>query len=117
MRPAKRLGVLAASIFSMALVTGCEVAAGPVDAGPPDAIAIGPGYYYDEAYVDVGGVHHPRDYWYRDDHGWSHRDAPPPGIVAHDRASFGYVHGAVPNGGRGGFDHGGEGGDRGAHGR
>jgi hypothetical protein len=124
MRAATRLSILAIPVLSMALVAGCEVDAGPVGEGPPDAVSIGPGYYYDEAYIDVGGVHHPREYWYHDDHGWAHRDALPAGVVAHDRASVGYTHGTVPNGGAagpfggsGGFGHGGGGGEGGGHGR
>jgi hypothetical protein len=91
-------------------VVGCEVE--PV--GPPDCVAVvEPGYYYDEAYVDVGGVRHPRDYWYHDGHAWAHRDNVPHGFAARDRSTVGYVHGNAPHGGPaggGGGDHGGGGG-------
>ena len=105
---------LSVALLSLTLVAGCEVAAGPV--GPPDAVAVEPGYYYDEEYVDVGGYHHPREYWYHDDHGWSHRDAVPHGFTARSRASVGYPHGGGDEHGggeHGGGEHGGGGGGHG----
>jgi hypothetical protein len=97
MRTAIRLALLAVVPLAP-LLAGCTVEAGP----PPGAVVVGPGYYYDEEYVDAYGVHHPREYWYRDDHGWAHADHVPPGVAARDRSGFGYVHGAPPRGGEGG---------------
>jgi hypothetical protein len=102
MRSPTRLLASAVVLLPLALTIGCEV-----EAGPPGGVAVVPGYYYDEEYVDVGGVHHPRDYWYHDGHRWAHRDAAPQGFVVHDRASLGYVHGAAPHGGGDGGGHGG----------
>ncbi len=103
----------AAILFVPILAAGCAV-----EPGPPDAVAVAPGYYYDEEYVDVGGVHHPRDYWYHDGHDWAHRDVTPHGVEARDRASLGYVHGVAAHSGGGGGEasHGGGGGGGGGHG-
>jgi hypothetical protein len=87
------------------LMGGCE--AEIVPAGGPAAVAVEPGYYYDEAYVGVDGVYHPRTYWYHDGHAWAHRDALPAGFHARDRAAFGYARGDAPHGGD--FEHGGDG--------
>ena len=81
--------------LSLAILSGCEVSAGPVAAD----VGFAPGYYYDDEYIDVGGVYHPRDYWYHDGNHFNHRDAIPVGAPA--RARFGFVHGAAPPAGHG----------------
>jgi hypothetical protein len=72
------------AISGLAFFAGCEV---HEEAPPPPAatVYVTPGYYYDEEYIDVNGVHHPRAYYYWDGHNWDHRDRVPDGYVAHVR--------------------------------
>ncbi len=90
---------LAVAVLAVPVLSGCEADVGPVAVGPAVGVGVEPGYYYDEEYVDVGGVYHPRDYWYHDGHDWGHRSGVPRGYAAHDRASVGYVHGSFHGGG------------------
>ena len=108
---------LTLSLLCPVLLAGCQATVEPAVAVGPPGVGIDPGYYYDEEYVDVGGVHHPRDYWYHDEHGWAHRDGIPQGHAARDRATVGYVRGGESHeeGGHaeGGHDEGGH--DGGGH--
>ncbi len=89
MRSTRKLFLLPALLLPLA-AAGCAVEAGSGEVG------FEPGYYYDDEYVDVGGVYHPRDYWYHDGNHFFHRDGIPGGTEA--RARFGFVHGAAPHG-------------------
>ncbi|HEY1683155.1 MAG TPA: hypothetical protein VGG19_00200 [Tepidisphaeraceae bacterium] len=54
--------------------------------GQPTAyVDVEPGYYYDEAFVDVHGLHHDRNYYYYNGHSFEHRDRVPQGYTAHVR--------------------------------
>ena len=109
--------LLVTSVVLLPLLAGCELEGGPVGIGPGDDYAVGPGYYYDEAYVGDDGYHHPRDYWYHHGNDWEHRDAVPNGFVAHDRGGLGFGHTAAYHGGGvGGGGHGGGGAEHGGGG-
>ena len=65
MRSMIKLAAMAAlGIGVLGLGAGCTVV---------PAVAVSPGYYYDDAYVDVYGVYHPRLYWYYNGYRWDRR--------------------------------------------
>lgn len=79
-----KLHLAAISILGAAFLGGCTLH-GDVGPEPAGYTVVEPGYYYDEAYVDVYGHPHPRAYYYYNGHSWAHRDYVPHGYVAHAR--------------------------------
>jgi hypothetical protein len=81
-----------------------------VNAQPAAYVDVEPGYYYDEAFVDVHGLHHDRNYYYYNGHSFEHRDQVPQGYTAHVRvqkpASHPEAHPASPPHGQGNEPHG-----------
>ena len=75
-----KIGLL--SVLPLAGVAGCTVHTDGAVAEPAGYAVVEPGYYYDDAYVDVYGTYHPRVYYYYNGHGWEHRDRVPHGYVA-----------------------------------
>jgi len=75
--------MIALGTTSMGLIGGCaDEYGGSVQAGYVDYT---PGYYYDDAYIDVYGRSYPRRYYYYDGHRWADRDDIPHGITAQHR--------------------------------
>jgi hypothetical protein len=77
----KKLPALLISLLPMVFATGCVVYARPV----APVVAVEPGYYYDEAYVDVYGVYHPRVFYYYHGGVWDRRPYAPGGFVVRPR--------------------------------
>ncbi len=54
-------------------------------AGPPAAVVVVPGYYYDREYNDDHGIFHLRLYYHYDGHRWDHVDVVPHGYEVRQR--------------------------------
>lgn len=74
----KRIATMLLPVLGLSMLSACYVGVRP-------GLVVEPGYYYDDAYVDVYGAYHPRAYYYYHDGYWEHRAFVPHGYYSHVR--------------------------------